>query len=330
MAFYNKIWIPPFTHKSDDLPTWKAWAHDLHDNIIATGLGETVNSTLDIDAVASLPANGQYVTDYKEYTLNDDLQATDPVTIKIEYGVGNIGPNGSNGVKMMPRVRITVNYKGTDFEPIYCPQQRTDNSTTAVTEPLPGWSCFTWAPNLGFLGLIHGVSCFTSPGVNNNYILKTSSVSFFLQRTFNERGILNNEGVAIFGSNINANDFYQLYLKNRLPLAGAQYIDKDGNDSGKRTGISRMRGDGNIDMIGAKKLTQPINFFDLNEITAFPYIRSYVIDDIIATPKSTFVESTFFPSTGKYICLGKDVGLNVDDNGDYSKGVAMLIDEGVE
>lgn len=130
---YIKEWDPPVAMTSNNLTTWKAICLDLHQNLLDAGLVQTSTpGQLDISSVSTIPAEFAFAG-FIEYGFDDDLQATDPVVIKIAYGVGRAGLSNTTAQKII-RLGITVIFNTQESVAIYHPQSHGSSYNSTVTQ----------------------------------------------------------------------------------------------------------------------------------------------------------------------------------------------------
>ena len=102
MATRNNLLVNAFANDAD----WRVWCQDFHGSLVQAGWVQTADTGQINLATAVRPAASAFAG-YEVWRMDDALQATHPIHMKVEYGVGTgqaspglavqIGPDGSNG-----------------------------------------------------------------------------------------------------------------------------------------------------------------------------------------------------------------------------------------
>lgn len=191
---YIKEWDPPMAMAMGNLTTWKAICGDLHQNLLDAGLVQTSTpGQLDISSVSTIPAENSYAG-FIEYGFDDDLQATDPVVIKIEYGLGRAGLSNYAAQKII-RLRITVIFNAQESVAIGHPQSHSTSYNSTITQNI-GKSFLFYDKEGGRLFVAYGVGAVMTfdSGLTSAGSYVGSILTLCVERT-RTNGVEDNRGV---------------------------------------------------------------------------------------------------------------------------------------
>jgi len=170
-----------------DNASLRAWGKQVSDTLLECGLVKCadtgqINWTT---AVYTL----QTIAGYEIWRFDDALQATAPIYIKIEYGVGAV-----NCLRMY--VNVGQGTDGAGNLTGLTSRRQDYIATTSSAIPLNTYwmSYFNYNPVMGFLGVQYGI----------NAAVGTAALSFMIARSCDDDGVPNAEGYALYqrGSSI--------------------------------------------------------------------------------------------------------------------------------
>lgn len=308
MPTYTEKWIPAYAPVAADLSNWKALYNEFNAKLLAAGLVSADDGgALNIDAVSALPAMGAYAG-YKLFAFNDALQATAPVIIKIEYGVGKMAlaySSGNTPNNTFPRIRISVVFNGNSTPAKWmCPtgyDGHSSSPTTTVTIT-PGLSYIVYSPEKGFFGVTNGAGAYHTEYYAD--ITRGGVATFFVGREPDAAGAPTANGIVVYAPLLDvaaAGGAVNVWGQGNYQPALAQYMSADGTVKlSSRLWASRVGGVESTrvaDVIQVQKV-----FFRNPEIKVFPWLVTYNPGDI---PDGTEFDVEVFPgTTHRFVALG--------------------------
>lgn len=173
MATYGPTNVLGFANNDAD---FRAWAQGIHDALVACGLVQTSDTGQINLSTVSRPGTNAY-GGYEIFRFNDSLQATKPVFIKFEYGIG--------GVAGRPQWRITVstatNGAGTPSGQVGTSFTSQSNVTDAASTVWPLYAS--------------GDGSRISVVANLDVSADSHTMCFNIERTCDDSGVPNGEGI---------------------------------------------------------------------------------------------------------------------------------------
>lgn len=324
---YTKKWIPPTIPLRDNLPAWKTLFQDVHDNLLLAGLVQTATpGQLVIADVSALPADGSYAG-FIEYAFGDDLQATAPVVIKLEYGCGIEGLFPYGGISnrsRTPRIRATVTCNGKTSSTFECPQSfQVSGSNTSQLTAL-GTCYLVYNPAQGFFGCVYGAGSRNKPFTNNTGSYYGATLTLFVQRSTDAAGQPTAAGVSIYAPNLSTGqNVDSLWASGVLSPAMGQYIDAATGALPARNDLAVRLGGNSNSVIDGEIQTQQI-FSATPRLKPWPSIVSYNVDDVSAGTE--FMLEVFPGAPQNFVALGNETSIGIDQIIGQRGAVAMLFE----
>lgn len=321
---YTKKWFPPTIPLRDDLAAWKTLFQDVHDNLLSAGLVQTATpGQLVIADVSALPADGSYAG-FIEYAFDDDLQATAPVVIKLEYGCGVEGlftgaPSYTRS--RTPRIRTTVTCNGKPSTTFGCPQSldAVAGSTSQLTSV--GISYLTYNPAQGFLGYVYGAGSRNKPFASDFGTYYGATLALFVQRATDTAGHPTAAGISLYAPNLIYSTNSDLWGSGVLSPANSGYIDAATGALPARTDLAVRLGGNSNSVIGGEIQTQQI-FSATPRLEPWPSIVSYNVDDVPAGTE--FMLEVFPGAPQNFVALGNETSIGIDGFIGQRGAIAML------
>lgn len=324
---YTKKWIPPTVPLRDNLSAWKILFRDVHDNLLSAGLVQTATSgQLDISGVSVLPGDGSYAG-FIEYAFDDDLQATAPIVIKLEYGCGVEGLFASSGGvrDRTPRIRVTVTCNGKTSTTFACPQSL-DFVGGAVSSQLTnaGVSWLTYNPARGFLGYMYGAGSRNKPFASAYGSYYGATLALFVQRATDAAGQPTAAGISLYAPALSGdNSVNGLWDAGVLSPTTSQYIGAATAASPARNDLAIRLGGNSNSVIGGEIQTQQI-FSATPHLKPWPTLVSYNAADV---PEGTEFMLEVFPGAPQnFVALGNETSISIDALIGQRGAVAMLFE----
>lgn len=322
---YTRKWVPPTIPLRNDLAAWKALFQDVHDSLLTAGLVQTATAgQLVIGDVAELPADGTFAG-FCEYGFDDDLQATAPVIIKLEYGCGTEGLGSSSTTirrNRTPRIRCTVSFKGNPSTSFQYPQAYGAKGSVGSQLTDYGMSFLSHDKDKGFLGFVYGAGSRNKPMANPSGGYHGATLTLFVQRSTLADGTPTDEGVAIYSPSLPSIGTSNLWEAGILPPAISQYVAEDGEGTASTSLAVRLGGTQLATVDGAMQAQEV--FYAAPDLRPFPWIFTYVTEGV--PPGGEFAVEVFPGSTHNFVALGNETGIGVDALIGQRGAIAMLFE----
>lgn len=322
-------WVPSQVPVKNNLTAWKNIFNDLTTYMSSCGLTQASDTgQLTISSVSSLPSIGTYAG-YQIWTFSDTLQATYPIYMKFEFGVGvDGGGNGTDwSASSTPMLRVSVgsgtNGAGTLTGAVsttyISPQNNTNTIGDVGDNTVTGTSWIVWNATYGFFGVAYGAgSRDTNSGEANGSAQIGATATMFVQRTHDASMNPTNIGVMVAGPERNITGSSNA---NNYPMKCQYLTFASSSASTARTSLQYR--------LGANTLTNNSGVIGLQRVWAqSPSLVSW--NCLLTYNNADFSEGTQFtasPVNGTpltFVALGNHSNVITDTNVGSAGCIAML------
>lgn len=318
-----KTWIPPTIPLRNDLPAWQILCHDIHDNLIESGLVQTeTEGQLDFDAVTELPPDGEFAG-FREYWFVDSLHETTPIRIRLDFGCGVEGlyTSTSNYIRgRTPRIKCSVDCGGLTAGTEY-PQEidGTPNVTSQLTSP--GVSYYSADTEQGFYCFFYGVGSRNKPFANGTGAYYGSSLNIIIQRFTDENNDPIGGGFCTWHAGLDY-IYNMAWTSGILPTAKMFTVTPAGVSSSSQSAISPFFSEGTT-FAGASHF-YPVFMKTPNGIRQMPNVVTYRTQDVAAG--TTFKLQLAGPTEKTFIAIGNETSMGVCQLSGQNRSIAFMFE----
>lgn len=275
--------------------SFRAWATVWHNALSALGWVQTADTGQINLATVTKPATANTVAGYEIWRMNDSLQATVPVFIKIEYGIGN-----------------ATTYAGLWFSLGFSTDGAGNINSTNMFTRQQGYCTLNSATNYDwkFSGAANRLGAWQAATATNGYIY------IFVERTHNNDGTDNGTGVMVIFGSQSAYNYSQIVTASGMLPAQTRYTGCLGCVSTGTTASSSASNQYDTNLYLA-----PMRLCGMGESNPFLGIAGYYTTDLTTGNLTTTQNwdgssATFYPTglspTYMFVLSSMNVAMRFD------------------